>query len=56
MKSNAIGAIVLICLGSLLLLNNLIPEFRITALVFKWWPVILILLGLNMLLRKNGSR
>ena len=56
MKSNAVGAIVLICLGALLLLNNLIPEFRITTLIYKWWPAILIVLGLNMLFRKNGSR
>ena len=56
MKSNIVPASILIVLGTLLLLDNLIPEFRITTLIYKWWPVVLIALGLNMLLRRSGSR
>jgi hypothetical protein len=56
MKSNLIPAFVLIALGVLLLMDNLIPEFRITAVIFKWWPVILIVLGVNMLVRRTGSK
>ena len=53
MKSNVLSAIILIVLGALLLANNLIPEFRIWATLFKWWPVLLIALGLSLLIRRN---
>ncbi len=53
MKSNVLSAIILIVLGALLLANNLIPEFRIWATLFKWWPVLLIALGVSLLARRN---
>lgn len=53
MKSNVLSAIILIVLGALLLANNLIPEFRIWATLFKWWPALLIALGLSLLLKRN---
>lgn len=53
MKSNVLSAVILIVLGALLLANNLIPEFRIWATLFKWWPVLLIALGLSLLVRRN---
>ena len=53
MKSNVLSAVILIVLGALLLANNLIPEFRIWATLFKWWPVLLIALGLSLLIRRN---
>ena len=56
MKSNFIPGIILIVLGTLFLLDNLIPEFRITSIIHTWWPVILIAFGLNMLFRQSGSK
>lgn len=53
MKSNVLPAIILILLGGLLLANNLIPEFRIWATLFKWWPVLLIALGLSLLVKRS---
>lgn len=53
MKSNVLSAIILIVLGALLLANNLIPEFRIWATLFKWWPVLLIALGLSLLVKRS---
>lgn len=53
MKSNLIPAIVLIALGALLLANNLIPEFRIWRMLLDWWPVVLIALGVNLLIKKS---
>ena len=55
MKANTVPAIILIALGALLLANNLIPEFRMTALLMKWWPVVLIVVGANMLFRQKGG-
>lgn len=54
MKSRSgIGAIILIVLGTLFLLSNLgiLPHFGV--LLAKWWPVILIAVGVSILLRKN---
>jgi hypothetical protein len=47
-----IGAVILIVLGALFLLSNfgLIP--RIGPLLAQWWPLILIVVGLSMLLRR----
>ncbi|WP_290890400.1 DUF5668 domain-containing protein [Arenimonas sp.] len=53
MKSNVLSAIILIVLGALLLANNLIPEFKIWATLFKWWPVLLIALGVSLLARRG---
>jgi hypothetical protein len=53
MKSNIVPALILIVLGALLLANNLIPEFRIWATLYKWWPVALIALGVGLLLRRK---
>lgn len=49
--TNLMGAVVLIVLGSLFLLNNLIPEFNFG----DYWPVILIAIGLIMLFRGRRS-
>jgi hypothetical protein len=47
-----IGAVILIVLGALFLLSNfgLIP--RIGPLLAQWWPLILIVVGVSMLLRR----
>jgi hypothetical protein len=52
MKSNLVPALILIVLGALLLADNLIPEFRIWSTLFKWWPVLLIALGISMLAKR----
>ncbi|WP_295362783.1 DUF5668 domain-containing protein [Arenimonas sp.] len=53
MKSNLVPAVILIVLGALLLANNLIPEFRIWRMLLDWWPVVLIVLGVNLLIKKS---
>ena len=53
MKNNLVPAIILIALGVLLLANNLIPEFKIWATLFKWWPVLLIALGVSLLAKRG---
>lgn len=53
MTSRRIGAIVLIVLGTLFLLSNhgLIPHMG--ALFARWWPLILIAVGLGLFLRSK---
>jgi len=50
---SSFGAIVLIVVGSVLLLVNLgiLPVAELRALLAKWWPLILILLGVWQLMR-----
>jgi lia operon protein LiaF len=47
------GAIVLIVLGSLFLLSNLGIIPRLGPLFATWWPLILILVGVSLLLRRR---
>jgi hypothetical protein len=53
------GPIVLILVGSILLLINLgiVPVAELRALLAKWWPAILIILGVWQLTRpqRNGQ-
>ncbi|MBW8310639.1 MAG: DUF5668 domain-containing protein [Rhizobium sp.] len=53
MKSNLVPALILIVLGALLLANNLVPEFRIWAMLIDWWPLALIVLGVSMLFKRG---
>ena len=56
MKSkSAIGAYILIGLGIIFLLSNLgwLPPFR--ALMAQWWPLILIIVGILVLLRRSSG-
>ncbi|MEP6634041.1 MAG: DUF5668 domain-containing protein [Luteimonas sp.] len=56
MRSNLIGACVLIAIGVLFLLQNLgIGGIDFGRLISKWWPLILIVVGVGMLF-KRGSR
>jgi hypothetical protein len=49
----SIGGIVLIVLGAVFLLNNLgIAKLPIRELAAKWWPAILILVGVSLLTRR----
>jgi len=47
-----IGAIILIVLGALFLLSNLGMLPRLGPLFAQWWPLILIVVGISMLLRR----
>jgi hypothetical protein len=52
MHRNLITAIVLITLGVLFLLNNLgYTNLSLGRLITTWWPVVLILIGIHLLLR-----
>jgi hypothetical protein len=52
MKST-IGAIILIVLGTVFLLNNLgIARLSIHEIIAKWWPAILIIVGISLLTRR----
>lgn len=52
------GAIVLIAIGVIFLLINLdvLPVVQLRALLAQWWPLILILVGVWLLIRprRNG--
>ena len=57
MKSeSAISADILIGLGIIFLLSNLgwLPPIR--SLVFQWWPIILIIVGILVLIRRSSGR
>jgi len=47
-----VGAIILIVLGALFLLSNLNILPRLGPLFAQWWPLILIVVGVTMLLRR----
>ena len=51
--SSKFGAIVLILIGGIFLLVNLgfLPVAELKALLAQWWPVILIVIGVWMLVR-----
>lgn len=53
MKFNA-PAIILIVLGAVLLMNNLgLADFDLGRLLMRWWPAILIVVGISMLFRRG---
>lgn len=55
MKSNVIGAIVLIVLGAIFLLDNLgYADVNLARLLSTWWPAILIAVGAGMLLKRGN--
>jgi predicted Na+-dependent transporter len=48
-----VGGIVLIAVGTIFLLNNLgIAHLSVGEVFRKWWPVILIILGISLFFRK----
>ncbi len=52
-----VSAIILIVLGALFLLQNLdLLDFDLGNLLSKWWPLILIAVGVGMLFRRRGAR
>ena len=51
-----IGGIVLIALGALFLINNLgIARISIGQIIGKWWPAILIIVGISLVIRRKGK-
>ncbi|SEK87294.1 hypothetical protein SAMN05428989_0978 [Pseudoxanthomonas sp. GM95] len=56
MRRHLIPACVLIVLGSLFLLDNLgFSTFDVGHLIATWWPVFLILAGVNLLLKRASG-
>lgn len=55
--SSRFGAIVLILIGGIFLLINLgiLPVAQLKALLAQWWPVILIVVGVWMLVRPRRN-
>jgi hypothetical protein len=51
LKSRA-GAIILIVLGAIFLLSNFGMLPRLGPLIAQWWPLILIVVGVSMLVRR----
>ena len=57
MRGSIGGGIVLIVLGALFLINNLgIARLSIGEIIGKWWPAILIIVGISMLARRGRGR
>lgn len=54
MKSNLTGALALITIGSVFLLRNLdLIDIDLGDLISTWWPAILIVVGVGMLLKRD---
>jgi hypothetical protein len=47
-----VGAVILVVLGGLFLLSNLGLIPRLAPLFAQWWPLILIVVGVAMLVRR----
>lgn len=56
-RSSRFGALVLILVGGIFLLINLgiLPVDEMKALLAKWWPLILIVIGVLSLTRSRRS-
>ncbi len=55
MRPNLVGALVLIVIGVLFLLQNLgYCNFDFSQLLSKWWPLILIAVGVGMLFKRSA--
>ena len=54
MKSHIIGPLILIALGILFLLKNLgLADLDLGRLLSIWWPAILIVVGISLLIKRN---
>ena len=52
MRRSAVAAVILIALGVLFLLSNFGMIPRLGPLLHQWWPAILIVAGVAMLVRR----
>jgi hypothetical protein len=56
MRRHLIPALVLIVLGTLFLMENLgVSGIDVSELIRTWWPVLLILAGVSLLLKRMGA-
>lgn len=56
MQKNIVVGLILIVLGGVFLANNLgYTNLSLGRLISTWWPAILIVLGIGMLLRDRGK-
>ncbi|ALN85348.1 MULTISPECIES: DUF5668 domain-containing protein [Lysobacter] len=54
MKSHVVGALILIVIGTLFLLNNLgYTNLSLTKVLVTWWPAALVVVGLGLLFKRN---
>lgn len=57
MSSRVISAIVLILLGSVFLVNNLgLANIRLFEIMRTWWPAILIVIGISLLIKPKSGK
>jgi len=57
MRPNVVSAIIVIAIGFMFLMHNLgIGHFDLGALISKWWPLILIVVGVNMLFKRSSAK
>ena len=57
MNGKPVGALILIALGVIFLLKNLgIADIRLFEVLSVWWPVILIVVGVSMLLKRKPEK
>ncbi len=54
-RSSPLWAVLLIAFGGVFLLHNLFGETLAWQLFDRWWPALLILLGLALLARRLGD-
>ena len=54
MKSRIVAPVILIAIGILFLLKNLgLADLDLGRLLSTWWPAILILVGISLLIKRN---
>jgi uncharacterized membrane protein len=52
-----ISALIVIAIGLLFLMQNLgVAHVDLGHLIAKWWPLILIAVGISMLFKRNSNR
>lgn len=57
MNGKPVGALILIALGVIFLLKNLgIADIRLFEVIRVWWPLILIVVGVSMLLKRRPDK
>ena len=57
MNGRIIGAVILILLGTIFLVNNLgLADIRIYEVIRTWWPLILIAIGVSMLIKQKPDK
>lgn len=55
-KESITGPIILIVIGSIFLMEKMMPDFNPIRWAFHWWPALLIALGVAGLLQRLGRR